>query len=276
VYYTSDQSPGIRGGVSVFAPIQPLVAGHRYVIAGQLQEFGGESEVINTAYIVDEGSVGVPAATLQTVAVLSDTTTDMGGSAADPDGSVLTGEDYECMLVKVHDVQVTEDRTIGQSFFVAGPIPSCPDTILVSNLSGVLNSYTPPSKWSRVDVTGVLHFSSGTFRICPRSASDITSATTGVGDGGLSASVEFSVAPNPARTSTISFALPKHDQVSLGIYDLAGRQIIELAKGSLPAGQYTRKWNGTDATGQRVNPGVYFYRLKVGSELRTVRGVLLQ
>ena len=275
VYYTMDSNGAVRGGVSVFGPTQPLVDGHAYRIAGQVQEFGGETEVINTALITDEGTPGTPAPVVQTVAVLRDTTTDMGGSAGNPNGSFLNGEDYECMLVKVNNVIVTEDRTIGQGFFVAGPAPAGTDTILVSNLSGVLNSYTPPSKWSRVNVTGILHFASGTYRICPRSAADVTNVNVGVDDQ-LPAKVQFSVAPNPARVSTINFALPQHANVDLGIFDLAGRQVVSLAKGALPAGTYTRKWNGTDASGQRVNPGVYFYRLKVGAEVRNIRGVLLQ
>ena len=264
------------GGVSVFGPTTPLVDGHRYRIAGQVQEFGGETEIVSTAFITDEGLGTVPSGVIQTVSVLRDTTTDMTGTPANPGGSTLTGEDYECMMVRIEDAQVTEDRLIGQSFFVASPLLAAPDTILISNLSGMLASYTPPPKWSRVNVQGVLHFSSGTFRICPRGPSDITSATLAVGDGNGIRQIEFSVAPNPARVSTISFALPKHDQVSLGIFDLAGRQVVELARGALPAGTYTRKWNGTDASGQRVSPGVYFYRLKVGSELRTLRSVMLQ
>ena len=74
----------------------------------------------------------------------------------------------------------------------------------------------------------------------------------------------------------ISFGLPRHDRVELGIFDLQGRQLVQLARGDLPAGQYTREWNGLDASGKHVNPGVYFYRLKVGSEIRTLRGVLLR
>lgn len=277
VYYTMDANRAIRGGVSVFAPTQPLVDGHAYRIAGQLQEFGGESEVINTAFITDEGNVGTPIPVTTTVEAVSDTTTDMAGSAGDPDGAILTGEDYECMLVTLFNVKVTENRAAGQSFFVAGSYPGYADTVLVSNLSGVLGSYTPPDSNSIVNVTGIVHFTSGTFRVCPRTPADIVEHgnNTGVGDGSL-ASVQFSVAPNPARVSTINFALPQHANVDLGIYDLAGRQVVSLAKGAMPAGTYTRKWNGTDSAGQRVNPGVYFYRLKVGSEVRNIRGVLLQ
>lgn len=276
LYYIVDEAGGIRSGLSVFGPTQPLVAGRRYRVTGQVQEFGSETEIVSTAQIVDEGPGTIPASVLETVAVLRDTTTDMAGTPLDPDGATLTGEDYECMLVTAALVKVTETRTIGQSFFVAGQRPSFPDTILVSNLSGTLNAYTPPDSGTWITVTGLLHFSNGIFRICPRDAGDIDLKTVGVGGNSGLQQVEFSVAPNPARASVISFGLPRHDRVELGIFDLQGRQLVMLARGDLPAGQYTRKWNGMDASGKRVNPGVYFYRLKVGSEIRTLRGVLLQ
>jgi len=278
VYYMMDGNRALRGGVSVFAPTQPLVDGHAYRIAGQCQEFNGETEVINTQLITDEGTPGVPVPVEQTVAVLSDTTTDMGGSAANPTGSFLTGEDYEGMLVTLHNVKVTEQRTSspGLSYFVAGSYPSYSDTILVANLSHVLDAVTAPDSNLVISVTGILHFDFGTFRVCPRNGNDIkVHGNTGVVDDAPK-SIAFSIAPNPARVSTISFALPSHANVDLGIFDLQGRQVVSLARGALPAGTYTRRWNGTDSSGQRVNPGVYFYRLKVGSEVRNIRGVLLQ
>ena len=276
LYYIVDENAGIRGGVSVFAPLQPLTAGRKYRISGQLLEFGGESEVVNTVFITDEGAGTIPAPTIQTVAVLRDTTTDMAGTPVDPDGAILTGEDYECMLVKLYYVTVTETRTVGQSFFVAGQKPTYPDTILVSNLSGALAGYTPPDSAMTVDVTGLLHFANGTFRVCPRGPSDIVQHGLNVGVGVRSGEVAFSVAPNPAKVSNVLFSLPSGARVELGVFDLQGREVAELARGNFDPGTYVREWRGVDAAGNRVNPGVYFYRLKVGSEIRTLRGVLLQ
>src|SRR5262249_38104635 len=162
LYYIVDEDGGQRGGMSVFAPVAPLVAGQRYRLAGQCQEFFGETEEVQSTYITNEGAGTLPSPAVEPVSVFRDTTTDMSQST-------LTGEDFEGMLVKVSYVRVTEQRTTGQSFFVAGQKPSYPDTILISNLNGVLNSYTPPDSAMTVDVTGMLHYANN-FRICPRSA----------------------------------------------------------------------------------------------------------
>jgi flagellar hook assembly protein FlgD len=270
LYYIVDEDGGQRGGMSVFAPIAPLTPGTRYRIAGQCQEFDFETELVNSTLITNEGAGTLPAPNVQTVGTFADTTTDMTQST-------LTGEDFEGMLVKVSYAQVTENRATGQDFFIAGQKPSYPDTIIVQNLNGVLSSYTPPESLMTVDVTGMLHYTAGRFRICPRSAADIVNHGLNVGvDQNQITELSFSVAPNPARVSQLSFALPRADQVDLGVFDLQGRQVASLARGRLPAGAYSRSWAGTDAAGKRVNPGMYFYRLRVGSETRVVRGVLLQ
>ena len=270
VYYLMDENGAQRGGIAQFAPLSPLVTSHRYLLAGAVQEFGNETELTNNSFLKDEGVGTIPAPNVQPVGVLRDTTTDMTQTN-------LTGEDFEGMLVKVSYVRVVEQRTVGLSFFVAGPNGTFADTILVSNLSGALDGYTPPDSASTVDVTGILHFTNGTFRICPRGPSDIVNhgLNVGVNDPKF-ASVMFSIAPNPARTSKISFSLPRKDNVSLGIYDLQGRQVAQLAKGSFNAGTYQREWSGLDASGNRARAGMYFYRLKVGNETQVLRGVLLQ
>jgi hypothetical protein len=273
VYYMVDLSGAQRGGLGVFGPTQPLLDSHKYRVVGAVQEFGSETEGTQEVYITDEGLGTLPTPISQTVHVLRDTTTDQTQS-------VLTGEDFEACLVKLNYVRVTEPpatvTSFNNSFFVAGPIGAYSDTMLVSNLSGALTAYTPVDSGSIVNVTGILHFTGGTFRICPRSPSDIVllgSNTTGVGGP---QQLSFSVAPNPARVSTISFALPRASHVDLGVFDLQGRQVAQIFKGDFPAGSFSRAWNGTDASGKRVNPGVYFYRLKAGPEVRIVRGVLLQ
>jgi len=171
---------------------------------------------------------------------------------------------------------VAERRTIGQSFFVVGVMGSSSrDTILVSNLNSMLNSYTPPDSGSFIDVTGILHFASGTFRICPRSASDITPTTVGVDSDPLGGSISFRAYPNPARSTRIYFSLPHGDDVELGVHDVLGRRITVLARGPMPAGEYARRWDGRDASGKQVGPGVYFLRLRVGQQTYGLRSVIL-
>jgi outer membrane protein assembly factor BamB len=68
--------------------------------------------------------------------------------------------------------------------------------------------------------------------------------------------------PNPFNpATTISFALPEQSQVRLSIYNVLGREVAVLVDGSLPAGSYSRVWDGTARSGDRVSSGLYFYRL---------------
>jgi flagellar hook capping protein FlgD len=72
--------------------------------------------------------------------------------------------------------------------------------------------------------------------------------------------------PNPFSLVTdIRFELPVPTTVRLEVFDLLGRRIATLANGSFPAGFHTVSWDRRDATGARVKPGIYLYRLEAGS-----------
>ena len=84
-------------------------------------------------------------------------------------------------------------------------------------------------------------------------------------------------APNPFQGGTaIRFALPRACVVKLAVYDLTGRLVRALADGESPAGERTVTWNGADASGHRVNPGVYLLRLDAGGARATRTCVLMR
>ena len=65
--------------------------------------------------------------------------------------------------------------------------------------------------------------------------------------------------PNPFNLSTtLSFDLPEPSDVSLVVYDVLGRKIIELAKGSHGAGTHTAIWDANEQAS-----GVYLARFTV-------------
>ena len=83
--------------------------------------------------------------------------------------------------------------------------------------------------------------------------------------------------PNPFNPSTtIEFSLPKASDVRLEIFDLTGRVLIRLEKGSLKAGTYKVQWNGMNAKGQPVASGMYFYRLQAGGKTMMKKMILLR
>jgi hypothetical protein len=73
--------------------------------------------------------------------------------------------------------------------------------------------------------------------------------------------------PNPFRSSTrLAYAVSgAGENVRIGVYDVAGRQLQSLASGFVSGGRHEVSWDGTDASGARVKPGIYFIRGSVGA-----------
>jgi Purple acid Phosphatase, N-terminal domain/FlgD Ig-like domain/Glycosyl hydrolases family 16 len=85
------------------------------------------------------------------------------------------------------------------------------------------------------------------------------------------------VSPNPfsARTA-MAFSLAVDSPVTLAIYSVDGRRIRTLARGPYPAGVHQLVWDGIDAHGSRVRPGLYFARLQTGRQTFTRTVVLVR
>jgi flagellar hook assembly protein FlgD len=83
--------------------------------------------------------------------------------------------------------------------------------------------------------------------------------------------------PNPFGSSTrIRFALPAANEVTLAVYDIAGRLVRTLAQGPMNAGDYALHWDGRDERGDDVTAGIYFYRLEGTGIDETRKMVLLR
>ena len=80
----------------------------------------------------------------------------------------------------------------------------------------------------------------------------------------------FGVSPttNPTAGAT-EFVVrsPWQGRAVLALYDLSGRRLATILDRELEAGAVLRTtWSGRDARGQPVAPGIYFYRLTIGSQ----------
>jgi hypothetical protein len=83
--------------------------------------------------------------------------------------------------------------------------------------------------------------------------------------------------PNPFNPDTrIDFNLNKTDYVSLIIYDVAGREIIELVREKCASGHHSVYWDGRDARGNIVSSGVYLYKTIVNNSVNTKKMVFIQ
>ena len=83
--------------------------------------------------------------------------------------------------------------------------------------------------------------------------------------------------PNPLNPSTrIDFSLRGPADVSLRIYDAAGRLVRVLLDEPRKAGRYSENWDGRDSRGRSVASGVYYCRLVSGSFTATRKMILLR
>ena len=81
--------------------------------------------------------------------------------------------------------------------------------------------------------------------------------------------------PNPFNPSTtISFYIPKDDYVSVTIYNHCGQKIKELFSGSMPFGQHSLVWNGTNDQNVSVSSGIYFCTVKYSAKTYTNKMIL--
>ena len=81
--------------------------------------------------------------------------------------------------------------------------------------------------------------------------------------------------PNPFNPETrIHYDIASGGNVSLVIYDILGRKIVELINQYQPSGRYDILWNGNDALGNPVGSGVYLYQLKSGHFSKTKKMVI--
>ncbi|RMG37064.1 MAG: hypothetical protein D6732_07365, partial [Methanobacteriota archaeon] len=85
--------------------------------------------------------------------------------------------------------------------------------------------------------------------------------------------------PNPFNPVTnIDFSLPHASpqgqaRITLHVYDIVGQKVKTLVDGTLPAGNHSVQWDGTNDDGQPVASGVYFYHLTIFPLEGGLRGV---
>jgi flagellar hook assembly protein FlgD len=65
----------------------------------------------------------------------------------------------------------------------------------------------------------------------------------------------------------VEYAVPSAGRVRLSIHDLHGRTVRVLRDGTLPAGWHRERWDGADAAGRPVSPGVYHVRLEAAGRV---------
>ena len=83
--------------------------------------------------------------------------------------------------------------------------------------------------------------------------------------------------PNPFNPlTTIEYDLPEDGNVNLIIYDILGRQVIQLTDKFQEAGYKSIRWKGRNNSGQLVSAGMYFYAIETNDHSAIRKMILLK
>ena len=100
-------------------------------------------------------------------------------------------------------------------------------------------------------------------------------SSVGVPDGAVAGPKLHQNVPNPFNPVTrIAFELPTRTEVEVVVYNVAGREVVTLHDGVLPAGPHAISWDGTTSDGSVAASGVYWYQLRT-PEGETSRSMVL-
>ncbi len=83
--------------------------------------------------------------------------------------------------------------------------------------------------------------------------------------------------PNPFNPiTTIRYDLPESSEITLVVYDLMGRELIQLIENQLEAGYHWIIWDAKDHSGRSVPSGIYIARLVTPKYTKSIKMVLLK
>ena len=87
--------------------------------------------------------------------------------------------------------------------------------------------------------------------------------------------------PNPFNPETvIRFTVPDEGDmpqtVTLAVYNARGQEVKTLIEGDYQPGTYQARWDGTDGTGNYLQSGIYFCRMRAGDFMDMKKMVLLR
>ncbi len=83
--------------------------------------------------------------------------------------------------------------------------------------------------------------------------------------------------PNPFNPTTdINYSVPADGHVKIAVYNVLGEEVKSLVDGVQEAGSRTVTWDGTDQEGNRVDSGIYFYKLNAGGFTETRKMTLIK
>ena len=108
----------------------------------------------------------------------------------------------------------------------------------------------------------------------------VTDTLTGIStiDHGMQSSIILAQnSPNPFNDNTrIEYFIPERTQVTIRIYNISGQLVSTLLNKVQNAGINSINWNASDENGNKVDPGLYIYRIKSNGETQSRRMLLVR
>jgi len=249
-FYLQD-GDGAWNGILVYHNADSVGQGDSVTVTGKVAEYSGKTEIKDVIELIINNSDNLlPNAVLITP------------------GEVDTSEAYEGVLVKVVSVVVVDTMDEFGEWKIAGS-----DTCIVDDEG----QYTyVPSLGDTLNVTGIVNYSHGNFKIEPRYDADIIPGGVEVRLTDLSAvPAAFSLSqnyPNPFNPVTqISFSLPERSEVRLSVYNISGQKVAELVNGIMNSGIHWVSWRAGG-----LASGVFLCRLQAGDYSAVTKMVLLK
>jgi hypothetical protein len=82
--------------------------------------------------------------------------------------------------------------------------------------------------------------------------------------------------PNPfTHTCNIRYGLPVGGNVTIEVFDVAGRRVSVVDAGHKPAGFHTAVWDGMNSSRERVSAGIYFYRVRFEDRVEIKKMIMM-
>jgi hypothetical protein len=137
----------------------------------------------------------------------------------------------------------------------------------LSNLRGNYGSLAAIATQLETDNGRIAWFDdvvSGHFQICSRRGPVVSVGDQQGVDAGRFSNLNLGAFPNPAfaaKNVTLRFTLAKAQNVTVRIYNVAGREVANFSKNVVEAGPVNIVWDGKLSNGAKATPGVYFYRV---------------
>ncbi len=74
----------------------------------------------------------------------------------------------------------------------------------------------------------------------------------------------------------IHYSLPNSGRITLGVFDVAGREVALVTDEVVAEGRHEAIWDGHDLRGVPVSSGTYFLRIESNEKIVTRRVILVR